>query len=813
MKRFSLVSFYDTETSRTGDNDSAVAYTISWQFNDLRNVDLSQYSAKDDDIRIYRNVDDVMNYIDTVVAYGKAMCCVPIIAAYNLMFDLQSILHLLHVKWPHCEVMAQNGTSVYTMDFHDESNRHVLRFWDMFYMYSRGLSQMGDIAGLKKLTGDWNYNLMRTPETPLTDLEKGYAARDVQVLPAYCKYLLNNNDWLTQDMLGNTVMTSTGVVRQFARRVLGVIPVSKRMTMWNAYTKLCKDESPRDFKSYAMRRACFRGGLSFTAAATADMVVRNVASLDVTSMHHTFMSPRLPVQFNVSDTKLLQMDCENVLKTSRETVLKYYDNPFQAGLHCEIEFTNIRIRRNTCFEKWGIATLARGKFLRNAESYGEYADNRVELQENEIRKGYRDVAVNGVFAFGKLYSADKAILHLSEIELWIVGRVYEWDSMRVIRGESTVKTIPAPEYVGLQSMTLYTAKNNVKKLVKTYDEGKPYEGVIADTIPVGLAEKARDGSLTCDELESFYLFTKGMFNSVYGICAQDVYRCDFKMNGDDDIVVNKDNVTTEDNFDERQPSVFKVLYTEGLRIVGRSRLHLVLAMELLFEKLGGAVQVTGGDTDSLKVACADTVTDEMLLDALQPLHDAADTCLRKGYSHIREKYPEYYNLMNDVGHFDIEKCGNAHRYPWHIELWTKCRVSFDTDSEPHVTCAGLRRPEGMYTILDTYRELFARHGAEYALTHGIGFNVFIGENVCHMLMTKWPKSTDTVDMDITDYLGNKCHVKQYQAVLLYPEKRLLGGLTNQENYETVMYLKNVYNRKVNVTYRYIDKNNCEYLEM
>lgn len=815
MMRYNVVSFYDTETSRTGDDADAVAYTISWQFNDLRNVDLSHYSEKDDDIRIYRNMKDVMDYIDTVVAYGHAAHVTPIIAAYNLMFDLQSILHELHSKWPRCEVMAQNGTSCYTIDFYesDTAKYPCLRFWDMFYLYSGGLAQMGDIAGLPKLVGDWDYDKVRTPETPLTELEMGYAARDVQVLPAYLRYLLVTNDWLTQPMLGHTVLTATGIVRQYARRTLGDLPESKRISVWRAYTALCKRESPVGFKSYAMRRACFRGGLSFTSAATADMVVRNVASLDVTSMHHTFMSPRLPVGFEESTPQLLEVTCGNVLRTTRSYVLQHYEQPFQCGLHAEIEFTNIRLKHDTCFSEWGVATLARGKFLKTAEKYGEYADNRVELQENEIRKGYRDVAVNGVYAFGKLYSADRLIVHVSEIELWLMSRVYEWDSMRPIRGETTSEWIDAPDYIALQSMTLYTMKNNVKRLVKTYEEGTPYTDGIAASIPTGLADKARDGSLTCDELQSYYLSVKGMFNSVYGICAQDVYRCDFMMDDMDDIIVNKDHVTTEANFSERQPSTFKVLYTEGLRIVGRSRLHLVLAMELIWDALGDRARVTGGDTDSLKVACDADVTDGMLLDALIPLHDAADVTLEKGYRHVAERFPDLHNPMSGVGHFEIEKCGHSTRYPWHVELWTKCRVSVDTDGEPHVTCAGLRRPRGVYNIMDFYRRLISCKGAEYALAHGIGFNVWVNNDVCHMLMTKWPKPTDMCDIHVTDYMGHVAHVRQYQAVLLYPDARLLGGLQNGENYETVEYLRKHYDRIVNTKTRVIKRNALEAMEL
>ena len=68
---------------------------------------------------------------------------------------------------------------------------------------------MGRTCGLAKALGDWDYNLTRTPETPLTADEMHYAARDVQVIPAYLRYLIEANEWLEPDMLASTVLTKT----------------------------------------------------------------------------------------------------------------------------------------------------------------------------------------------------------------------------------------------------------------------------------------------------------------------------------------------------------------------------------------------------------------------------------------------------------------------------------------------------------------------------------------------------------------------------------------------------------------------------
>jgi hypothetical protein len=803
-KPFKVAAVFDTETTNIGEGAEIRAYPILYIFNDLRNTPLESYKPDMDNVRFYRYTSEALTYIDDLVAYGRAHAYVPIIAAYNLMFDMQTLMLELAQSYA-IKVNAQTATSVYTLDLCVDGNV-VCRFWDTFYLEMGGLRAMGETCGLPKAVGDWDYSLVRTPETPLTEDELFYARRDVQVIPQYLQWLLRANHWLTSDMLGCRVLTKTSLVRQMARREIGgrrvTLQGGKKLTLQRAFEMTCNQEFPRNYDSYALRKACFRGGLTFTSAKTAGVVVRDVASLDVTSMHHAFINGRrLPVKFASAPTDILQIACERIANTSLEDVLSNYDDPFLTGLHVAVRFTKLRLRENTCFDAWGIAICPRSKFVKTLRADTDYSNNeRAKTQENSVRAhGYVDSAVNATYAFGKLYQADECILHVNEIELWNVAQVYEFDGMYVLYGEATTKTIVPPDYVTLQSNMLFARKTDVKNLIKGYIEGTPYVGDIPDSIPEGIARDAKTGELSMKFLQSYYGSTvKGQFNGIYGTQAQDVMKADYCVTENGELEVDKTTVCTSENFAEKRPKTSRVLYTYGMRIVAGSRMHLLIAMMLIYRHFGDRVTVTGGDTDSLKISCDDDVSDEELLDVLKPLHNAIETAIDSTMRRVRNTAPDMASTLNHVGKFEIEDCGGATCYVEHVELWNKARISLDVKGCVHVTCAGLPRPDGVYTIEDFIVDIM-RTGRGFAETvqMSLGYDVLVDYEICHTLQRNRPHAWDRYIGDVTDYLGKTAHVDAPEAIGLYPSGRWLGESDKQANAENITYLRSVYNRYVN----------------
>ena len=802
-KKFKIAAIFDTETTNIGEGAETRAYPILYIFNDLRSTPLESYTPDTDNVWFYRYTSEALTYIDNLIDYGRAHAYVPIIAAYNLMFDMQTLMLELAQSYV-IEVNAQTATSVYTLDLCVDGNV-VCRFWDTFYLEMGGLRAMGETCGLPKAVGDWDYTLVRTPETPLTEDELFYARRDVQVIPQYLQWLLHANHWLSSDMLGSRVLTKTSLVRQMARREIGgrrvTLQGGKKITLQHAFEMTCNQEFPKDYKSYALRKACFRGGLTFTSAKTAGVVVDNVASLDVTSMHHAFINGRrLPVKFASAPTDILQIACDRIVNTSLEDVLSNYDDPFRTGLHAAVRFTNLRLRENTCFDAWGIAICPRSKFVKTLRADTDYSNNeRAKTQENSVRAhGYVDSAVNPTYAFGKLYRADECILHVNEVELWNVAQVYEFDEMHVLYGEATTKSIVPPDYVTLQSNMLFARKTDVKNLIKGYTEGVPYEADIPESIPEGIAHAAKTGELSMKFLRSYYGSTvKGQFNGIYGTQAQDIMKADYRVTKTGELEVDKTTVCTPENFSAKRPKTPRVLYTYGMRIVAGSRMHLLIAMMLIYRHFGDRVTVTGGDTDSLKISCDDGVSDAELLDALKPLHSAIENAINITMKRVRNTAPDMASTLNYVGKFEVEDCGGAARYVEHMELWNKARVSLDKNGRVHVTCAGLPRPDGVYTIEDFIAGIMLTgHGFAETVQMSLGYDVLVDYEICHTLQRNRPHVWDRYTGAVTDYRGATYHVDVPEAIALYPAGRWLGESDKQANGENLTYIRNTYNRNM-----------------
>lgn len=803
--KYTIAAVFDTETCNLGTTaDTAHAIPILYIDNDIRDVDLTDYTPdRDDHINFLRYEGEYLERVREYIKWGKIVKRVPIICAYNLMFDLQSLMEDLSNEYD-IEVNAQSSTNVYTLDLSEKSTgKMVLRFWDTFHLDMRGLAKMGEVAGLPKATGSWDYSLIRTPETVLTDEELFYAGRDTQVIPMFLRFLLRTNDWLSSDMLGSRVLTKTSLVRQMAKHEIGPQRITKengkKITVEKMFLELCKQEMPRTYNSYALRKACFRGGYTFTSARYASTIQENVVSVDVTSMHHTFINGRmLPEKFSYKDNRQLQAACRSILATTREWVVDHYDKPFDFAIHARIRFTNIRLKKDSAFEFYGIGLCPMSKFKHMDEELED--PSKYEAEEAIINNGWCDRFTNATFAFGKLYRADSITIHVNEIELWAMSRVYEWDSFEVIYGEGTAKFCRPPDYVTLQSNILYRLKDDNKFIANHYIEGEPYQYHIPDTIPEGFRNGLRDGSLSWADFNAYYISdTKGKFNGIYGTMAQDVYKPSYRCVGGE-IGVDSQTIVNQENWEEKRQETSRVLYTYGMRIVAGSRLHMVLAIERMYETFGTSASVLGGDTDSMKIAFDESITDEMIANSLAIFEEMSKKAIDRVMQRVRKLYPKQASTLRGIGGFEVENAGN--HYVKHIELWNKCRCSVDVKSGVHITCAGLSRPNERYHI-ERYIRDFIESGndANTVLQMCVGYNVFVCPELCHALEGHKPSASDKIKGCITDYKGVTTTVDVHEVTCLYPIGRWLGETLKRDNANTCEFLRREYGREVPTSIR------------
>ena len=146
-KKFSIAAVFDTETSNIGEGIYTKAICILYIFNDIKGRDLRTYNVEDDEIHLYRYESEALNYIDELILWGKKKGVIPVICAYNLMFDMQTLMYSLNEKYE-MKVNAQSSMNVYTLDLMEENNI-VLRFWDTYHLEMRGLAAMGETCGIE----------------------------------------------------------------------------------------------------------------------------------------------------------------------------------------------------------------------------------------------------------------------------------------------------------------------------------------------------------------------------------------------------------------------------------------------------------------------------------------------------------------------------------------------------------------------------------------------------------------------------------------------------------------------------------------
>lgn len=825
-KPYIVAAVYDTETTTIGEGADAYAFAYAYIWNDLTALSSLKDYVPDvsDEITIERTAEALLSRIDELVnrARADAMPWVPVVCAYNLMFDMQTIIAALGAKYD-MRCIAQTSTHVYALDLHDRNTGEpLLRFWDTFFLDMSGLKSMGRTAGLPKATGDLDYSLTRHHLTPLTDREVFYMRRDVQVIPAYLRWLLEANDWMEERDFGFKILTKTGIARQMALHTL--YDVKAPGSKWNIgmhFDTLCKRELPPDFDTMALRVAAFRGGLTITAARTASTLQRRVGSWDVTSMHHQYLNGRrVPVKWHPASPRQLEIAARSVFNTSREDVLAHYEDPFPVNVCGMYEFGNLRLRRGTAFEYYGIALLAEGKFVNKQyvaedSNLSDHPGNEGNIEvDNAVKaRGFVDRASGATFAFGKLYRADWAQVCLTEVELWNMSRVYEWDWFRAVAGEITASTELPPDYVSIQSNLLFDQKTDVKHIMNTYEPGVPYPEKIPATIPDSIAAMLYAGEVSATFMKSYYTVnTKGTFNSLYGIEAMQLWRPDFMVEDNGEIHVDSSTTPTPENFDEKTPEHPRVLYTYGTRIVAGSRQHLVIAIELIYEAFQGRAMITGGDTDSLKIALPDDVTPDDVTAAFEPLHAACRAAKSKAQSRIRKNFPQYASELDKIGEFDFEPASKtSDLYEQHMEFWNKARVSF-VEEHTHITFAGISRPERpegfegvAYNIEELMDALIASgYSFERVASACCGYNASLAPSVAHTLMRSRPLTTERVCALIVDYLGHTAGVDVPAAQALYPIWKTVGESDKPSNGANIHYLRSRYNREVDTRDRYIE---------
>ena len=188
-----------------------------------------------------------------------------IVFIHNLSFEFQALWSVVRIK----DVMSRKSRKLLTCHLEDY-NIELRCTQQLSNLKLKYLTKEYQLP-VEKKSGDLNYDLLRTPATPLTDRELGYCEYDCLVTYWYVKTELE-----TYERVDKLPITSTGKVRkQLQRLVLGN----------PSYVRKVSRQINTNPKVYNMLVDAFAGGYTHANYIYADEILYNVDSYDETSAY------------------------------------------------------------------------------------------------------------------------------------------------------------------------------------------------------------------------------------------------------------------------------------------------------------------------------------------------------------------------------------------------------------------------------------------------------------------------------------------------------------------------------------------------
>lgn len=778
-KPYQIIGAYDSETTNVNENGTHRAFPILHQ---LGLLDCSVETVCSDTveqhtkIELYRHAVDLYARLNEIA--GTGFPYVPVICCHNLSFDMYGLSPWLDTL-DNVRVLAKSKRKPITFTICDNEGNARLVLWDTLVFTGQSLDSMGRDCGYLKASGKWDYDLIRSPETPLTADEIEYSKKDIYALLAFMGWWLQRNPDIEPSKLGLNVVTKTGVVRE-RRRILFDSKRGKgcKYNIGRFWHYLNKQQQPKtDDELYTMF-ACTRGGFTFCSSKNAGIPFDlegtdlSIMGFDATSQHPAQMvSHFYPVNFHETEARTLDFAFHNVTKRDSDFVLQHYEKPFNVAFNAVFEFTNLRPKQGSLFDEYGIAPLASARILDDFKDLDEDNEQTQQFREHLVKLGYQDSCKNPRFEFGKLVSADTAILFLTELAAWEMEQAYEWDSVKAIGGYLTGRFVRPSDMSTVSVMTFYKAKNEFKKARESYYRtGTIENGDILKSL--GIAESIvslmETGNATDSEVDSAYQSTKANLNALFGIEASNEYR--------------RDTVLTSSGIDyagemgiSNAPRNPKAWYQFGQRIVGWSRIAQILNMQLAYPYIE---TVVNGDTDSIKVVCRES-NREKVIEALDVYSRAVDNAKEIVMRRVESAYPDYYDELRNIGHYELEF--EVKRF---CASWNKAYCTHDTDPRDGkrkfaFTLAGIPARAGVNQAADQ----FHANGMSYSEVCSLmlGYNVTYAHSVIRLNARSFPEWGSAYVSSVTDYLGRVAKVYEPAALCLYPMSKTVNDTRNFEN--------------------------------
>lgn len=273
---------------------------------------------------------------------------------------------------------------------------------------------------IEKMTGDLDYSLLRTKDTPMTTKEMGYVEKDIVIILYYI------NEQIEQyGDLHKVPLTNTGRVRKYVERNCYYTNTNHRKSSrgkYHRYRKLMQSLTLTT-SDYMIAKQSFQGGFTHANSHYTGQTLENVSSIDFTSSYPAVMLAEL---FPMSKAEYVEVkDTDHFIE-----LLKTYHVIFEAT------FTNIQ----TTIEQ---------------ENY---------LSESKCRDIEKPIINNG-----RIFRADKLTTTITEVDFSIIRKAYNWDSFNISNVHIFQKGY-LPKSIIESVLELYKGKTELKGV-----EGKEVE--------------------------------------------------------------------------------------------------------------------------------------------------------------------------------------------------------------------------------------------------------------------------------------------------------------------------------------------------
>ena len=287
---------------------------------------------------------------------------------------------------------------------------------------------------LKKLVGDLDYTLIRHSKTLIDTEENAYCINDVQIVAAH---IIEESHRLGSFL--KIPLTMTGYVRHYTRDHT----IYKDGIFNSRYRDIIKNLT-LEVSEYQQLRHGFAGGYVHSNCYYFNDVVKDCDSEDLTS---DYPSQCVKEQFPMSNAEVVTIRDREELKEN----LKYYCCLF------DVEFTNIR------------STLGYEFYISRSKCW---------------------VAENATCYNGRVVSADRICLTVTEQDFLIISKTYKCDNFRIANFKRYMRGYLPTELVDC-ILTFYEDKTKLK-------------GVKG--------------------MEQEYMYKKQLLNAIYGMMVTDIIR-------------------------------------------------------------------------------------------------------------------------------------------------------------------------------------------------------------------------------------------------------------------------------------------------